>query len=417
MPFQGTGKQGGDAEGASRPRLLVISSTFPRWDGDTEPRFVYDLAHHLTADYSVHVLAPHAPGAARVERMGELTVHRFRYFFPKGQTLAYEGGVSARLKEKPGRILLVPFFLMAEWAALMRLLARHRFAAIHAHWLIPQGLVAGLALLGRRKRPALLCTSHGGDLYGLQGRVLAAVKRWVLLRADAVTVVSGAMREKAAALLGGEEQIPVMPMGVDLERTFVPDPSVKRKACQLLFAGRLVEKKGLSYLLESIARLAPEYLELELAIAGSGPEEERLKARAQALGIGRHVRFLGRVSHRHLAQLYREATMAVFPFVVARGGDQEGLGLVVVEAQGCACPVIAGDLPAVRDTITHGKTGLLWEPGNTAALADHIVRLLNDVECRETLAQQGREAAVASFSWPNVAREYARLVGQITSPK
>jgi len=68
-------------EKGERKRLLVLSSTFPRWKDDIEPPFVYDLCFHLKKHYDIHVLAPHYPGAALEEQLTGIQVTRFRYFF------------------------------------------------------------------------------------------------------------------------------------------------------------------------------------------------------------------------------------------------------------------------------------------------------------------------------------------------
>jgi hypothetical protein len=75
-----------------RKRLLVLTSTFPRWKDDTDPPFVYELCLRLKKHYDIHVLAPHYPGTATEEQPAGLQVTRFRYFFEPWERLAYQGG-------------------------------------------------------------------------------------------------------------------------------------------------------------------------------------------------------------------------------------------------------------------------------------------------------------------------------------
>jgi glycosyltransferase involved in cell wall biosynthesis len=119
------------------------------------------------------------------------------------------------------------------------------------------------------------------------------------------------------------------------------------------------------------------------------------------------------VTQSELPALYRRARLAVFPFVVAKSGDQEGLGLVQVEAMGCGCPVIAGDLPAIHDTITHGENGLLVQSGNAEALADTIIRALNDWDLCLRLAREARRRVVERFDWEVIAEKYAGLYEKV----
>ncbi|MBK1692972.1 glycosyltransferase family 4 protein [Ectothiorhodospira mobilis] len=392
-----------------RPRLLVLTSTFPRWQSDTEPAFVLALSQRLAQQFEVHVLAPHAPAAARREHLGGLTVHRFRYAPESWQTLTYEGGILARLKARPGRLALIPPFLLAEAWAIRRLLQRHRFTAIHSHWIIPQTLALRLAILGMRHPPHMVCTSHGGDLFGLQGRILRAVKRWALRRCTGLTVVSQAMVPEARALAPHLEP-QIIPMGTDLATSFTPDPGIPRDASRILFVGRLVEKKGVRHLLDAVARLLPRYPQLHLELAGKGPDEPALRARAASPDLSGHVTFLGGVPHERLPDHYRRAAVTVVPSVVAEGGDQEGFGLVIVEAMGCGCPVIVSDLPAVRDIAPEDTLALRIPPGDVNALAGALEKTLKNPDQAQQRAQKALVHIRERFGWDEVSKRYGELL-------
>ncbi len=389
------------------PRLLVLTSTFPRWEGDSEPPFVFELSRRLAQQFEVHVLAPHAAGARRVETLAGLVVHRFRYAPEALQQLAYDGGILARLRQRRWRWLLVPCLLAGQWWALRSLLRRQRFDVIHAHWLIPQALVAVLA--GAAGRVPVLCTSHGGDLFGLRGRLLGRLKRGILARCASVTVVSAAMRDEVRRLRPGQA-VDIVPMGTDLVARFTPSTTAMREPDAVLFVGRLVEKKGVGHLLEAVARLRQQGRPVTLRIAGTGPELGVLQAQAQRLGIGAAVTFLGAVQHERLPDLYRQASVAVAPSVVAAGGDQEGFGLVIVEAMGCECPVVASRLPAIDDIARDGETALLVPPADAAALADAIARVLDDPPAAWRRAQAARAQVLAHFDWVSITRHYAALL-------
>lgn len=387
--------------------MLVLTSTFPRWVGDTEPRFVLDLCRHLSDDAEIQVLAPHCPGAALEETIEGVRVQRFRYFVPGLQAVAYQGGISARLRENPWRVLQLPVFFTALWWASRRLIHSWNPHVIHAHWIIPQGWMACLAAWNR---VPVLCTSHGGDLYGLRGPLFQRLKAWTLRRCRTVTVVSQSMVQPVTAL-APQCHVEVISMGADLTTQFtaLEDPST-RNDDHILFVGRLVEKKGLRHLLQAVPLIQGAHPALKLTIAGDGPLKEELQRQTYALGIEKSVKFLGSVRHCDLPALYRRATVAVFPFVVAEDGDQEGFGLVVVEAMGCGCPVIASDLPAVRQSIQHGVTGLLTPPGDPRALADTIHRCLADAPMRTKLAMSALKSARERFDWPSIATRYRQII-------
>ena len=204
-------------------------------------------------------------------------------------------------------------------------------------------------------------------------------------------------------------KIVVQSMGVDLDGKFIPGDNGNARA-GLVFVGRLVEKKGVKYLIEAMAILRSKYPQLNLVVIGDGPLRESLAALAQTRGVSDRVRFIGSVRNEELPGYLRAAAISVMPSVVAASGDQEGLGLVAVEAQGCGCAVVASDLPAVRDTVIDGQTGLMARPADAADLADKIAMLLDDDALRKTLTNSGRNHALENFNWTSVGSAYTRII-------
>lgn len=393
-----------------RKTILVSTSTFPRWSGDHEPPFVYELSRRLAQEFRVIILAPHSQGAQYYEQQDELEIVRYPYCLTRWEQLAYEGGITSKLRQNRLRYLLVPWFLLGQWLALRKHIKRYDVACVHAHWLFPQGWIAQW-LCGQQKQvPRLISTAHGGDLYGLQGAAFRRIKLQVAQCSQALTVVSHAMRDYLVALGARRENIHVISMGVDLKNTFTPDPSTSRINHRLLFVGRLVEKKGLRYLLAALAIVLKRIPDCSLQIVGQGPELAALKAYCTDLQINSQVQFLGSVSNQALPVLYRQSSVFVAPSIVAEGGDQEGLGLVYAEALGCECAVVATDLPAIRDIVIHNQTGMVVKQKAVDALADAIITLLQDEPLRRKLGKRGREYALQHFDWEVIATRYASLI-------
>lgn len=144
-----------------------------------------------------------------------------------------------------------------------------------------------------------------------------------------------------------------------------------------------------------------------LRIAGFGPQEAALRHQAERLALAGHVEFFGAVPQAELPALYRRATVFVAPFVEAGSGDQEGL--VLVEAAGCGYPVLAGDVPAVRDVLGDAPTGIV-APRQPAQLADAIVDLLAHPQRAHAQAVALRESLIGRFDWQNVANGYAEVL-------
>ena len=231
-----------------RPKILVLASTYPRWHGDHEPGFVHELNRRLADEFDVHVVCPHAPGAASHEVMDGVSIHRFRYAPEAFETLVQDGGILANLNRSRWKWFLVPFFFIGLMVACSRCVKQIGPHAIHAHWIVPQGLAIALLSVFSRSFPPFLITSHGGDLFGLRGRIFQSLKRWVMRRASAFTVVSQPMVDTAIKLGADPERTSVIPMGVDFSSRFSVDREKQRVAGQILFVGRLVEKKGVKYL-------------------------------------------------------------------------------------------------------------------------------------------------------------------------
>ncbi|EIJ41426.1 glycosyltransferase [Beggiatoa alba B18LD] len=395
-------------------KVLVLASTFPRWQGDKEPPFVYELSRRLVQHphiANVHVLAPHAQGAALTEEWEGLKITRFRYFFEKWQTLAYAGGILANLKQNRWRYALVPFFMLGEAIALWRLLRRESFDVIHAHWLIPQGLIALLVCkLLPRPVPKILCTSHGGDLFALRGKGLTQLKTYVLKNVSAMTVVSEAMFQEALRLGADAQKMYVIPMGVDVQTQFIPNATCTRHADSLLFVGRLVEKKGIHYLLQAMPTVLARYPHVQLRIIGTGTEAKALQDLAQQLQIVPHVQFIGAVENKNLPQLYQSHAIVIFPSIIANDGDREGFGLVLVEALGCECAVIATDLPAMQDILQDQQTALIVPQRDVSALAEALCTLLANPAKARQLGEQGRQFVVARYDWQIIAQRYGQLL-------
>jgi len=359
----------------------------------------------------VIVLAPHSPGASRRDAMNGVVVYRFRYFFSFAEHLSYAGGILTNLKRNRLKLLLVPFFVIAQFGILASLCRKYHISLIHAHWFIPQGL---LAVLGRKmlfRNIRVLSTSHGADLFALRGGILTGLKRYVARHSDHVTVVSNAMKRRLMEMGCDPATISVQPMGVDLRQQFVPDPGVGKRT-DLVFVGRLVEKKGVATLLEALSLLKTDFPALKLAIVGDGPERKTLQAMADELGVTGQVEFAGAGENQQVPRWYQSARIAVIPSVVAASGDQEGLGLVAVEAHGCGCATIVSDLPALGDVVTDGENGLVFRAGDAQDLATKIRRIISNNVLYEQLVHNSNRSVAARFDWQEVGRAYLEVIEQ-----
>jgi glycosyltransferase involved in cell wall biosynthesis len=337
-------------------------------------------------------------------------VYRFRYAPARIETLVNDGGIVTNLLRYRWKWLLLPGFLVAMLWSTWRLVRVTKADVLHAHWLLPQGFAVALLRKIERRTPAFLVTSHGADLFALKAPGFQALKRFVARSAAAMTVVSHAMHDELVKINIDASRVAVRPMGVDLKERFTPDASVERSRDEILFVGRLVEKKGLRFLIEAMPAIVQSHPRAYLTVAGFGPEEAECKARARQLGVIQRINFVGAVSQEHLPMLYRRAAIFVAPFVQASSGDREGLGLVAVEAAGCGCQVIVSDLPAVRDVFEDSEVRFV-PPGSVQALVENVCDLLAETSDRQS--EKTISSLRAKFDWTVVSRAYQLLLKDV----
>lgn len=405
----------------SARRLLFVTSNFPRWSGDSTTPFILHLAQDLQdLDWRVDVIAPHAPGAARAETLDGVRVSRFRYMWPASQqTVCYGGGALVNLRKYPINWLKLPMLVGAEWASLCRHVAANRYAAVHAHWILPQGFVAGLV---PTRGAARLLTVHGGDIFGLQADSLAAFKRFAMRRADAVTVNSSATASAVRSLQPGVKLVNV-PMGVteahpersEVER--VREMYRRASGPLVAFAGRLVDEKGVDDLLAAVALLRPRCPDVTAIVVGEGQDREALESRSKELGLEDCVTFTGWIAPHDVATHLAAADVFVAPSRRATDGWVEAQGLTIAEAMMSSVPVVATRVGGIIDTVHDGTTGVLVDERQPKQIADALEQILLHPSWADRLARQGRELAQERFGRAQSAERFSRLIEELVEAR
>jgi glycosyltransferase involved in cell wall biosynthesis len=398
-----------------KPKILVLTTTFPRWAGDAVPaRFVFDLCRHLADEFAITVVAPHDPGAALAEELAGLRVWRFPYFVPeKREFLANGVGLLPNLRSSWLGKLQAQALVVAQQRFLRRILACERFAAIHSHWLAPSALNAALA---GADAPPRIVTIHSSDLHLLRqlpgGR---AIVRFILRRTERVFAVSSHLRQMLTDLAGFDPGAQTLPMGVDLAdfsaaRRDAPPPELAGKR-GVLYAGKLIEVKGVEYLLRAFALVKREVPELTLALVGDGDRRPRLEAEAAALGLGDSALFLGARPHEQMNAFYQWAELVAVPSIVTERGETEGTPVVMLEALAAGRPVLGTKIGSLDELIVAGENGYLVPPQDPAALAEAMLAILRRPP--DSALGAAAAASVRRYSWPNIAAAYAACYREI----
>jgi glycosyltransferase involved in cell wall biosynthesis len=298
-------------------------------------------------------------------------------------------------------------------AALRRSGIVRRFAAeadrrgirrLHAHFAT---LPAALAfMIGRLTGARVSFSAHAWDVYVEPGRLPRK-----LARADfcvTCTEANARFLRRLAPDEGGARIVTIY-HGTDLERfTFRPR---ERTASPPLVAamGRFVPKKGFHTLLRACKLLA-EGMEVRCEVAGEGAMAARLARLAARLGLEGNCAFPGWLPYEETPQFYDRADVVAVPSVRGPDGNRDGLPNVVVEAMACGVPVVASALSGIPEAVEHERTGLLVPPGDPAALATAIERVLTDAALRARLVAAARRRVEERFDCREGSRAIAALL-------
>lgn len=243
---------------------------------------------------------------------------------------------------------------------------------------------------------------HGASRIALA--VQAQLERWHVHRAGRVITTSVYSSGRIAKFYGSTaSKIVVVPELIDLDAWQAALSVAPRKEGppRILCVAHLYPRKGVDTLLRAFARVTAGAV---LRVVGIGPESERLAQLARGLGITGRVHFLGHLPFADLAAEYRNAGIFALPT------EQEGFGIVFLEAMASSLPIIATRVAAVPEVVADGVTALLIDPGDETALTQAVEDLLDDSNLRTRLGNAGRKH-VARFDAPVVARQFLSAVG------
>ena len=291
---------------------------------------------------------------------------------------------------------------------------------------------AGLVLLD----PALpvgligprLATPYGVVLHGAEitvpGRLPGARSTLAHVLRGAREVIAAGGYPAAEAERAARRSLPVTVVqpGVDVDR-FVPLDASQRAAARarlglpaegrlVVGLSRLVPRKGFDVVIEAAARLAPSRPDLVVAIGGSGRDRARLEKLVARTGAP--MQFLGRVPDADLPALYGAADVFAMPCRNRWAGlEQEGFGMVFLEAAACGVPQVAGDSGGAAEAVAHDATGLVvGKPDDPAAVAGALAQLLDDPDLRARLGAAARARAVADFSHDVLAERLGKALAR-----
>ena len=396
-------------------KILLLAHAFPRRHGDLAGAFLLALARgQQSLGHDVLVVAPHDAGLPLEDVVDGVRVRRYRYAGDNEETLAYRGTMADQvLRSWSGRRKLLRFIFAARRAT-RRAVREFAPDIIHVHWWFPGGLSVWPRL---SKRIPYVVTSHGTDLF-LVDRAPAAARLAGPIFRDAaeVTVISSPLVARAERLGTPHSRITVVPMPIDRAVATEVERPLRTPVARdvLLFVGRLVERKGAAFAIEALAELVRAGRRIRLVIVGEGPEREALVVLADALGVGDRVELTGELSPAEVRARYAAGGIFVMPAVTDWKGEQEGFGMVIVEAMAYGLPVVASRSGGIPDIIRDGENGLLVPERDVAALAGAVTRLLDDESLAARLATAARDDVRHRFAPARIATAFDTVYRRAT---
>lgn len=257
--------------------------------------------------------------------------------------------------------------------------------------------------LAKKLEMPILVTLHGYDINtyadwwesGQGGRAMQNYPSSLLeiARGPGVHFIAVSEAIKARAIEFGipEPKITVSYIGVDTQR-FRPGPKPIADRREILYVGRLVEKKGCEYLLRAFSDIQADFPEYRLMIVGDGPLEAQLKE--LAVSNATRATFLGPLSSEQVRERMAEARVFCLPSITADNGDAEGLGIVILEAQASGVPVVTSARGGAKEAILHGETGYAHGEKDVDAIKRGLVSILGDDALAARFGSSGRRHMV-----------------------
>jgi glycosyltransferase involved in cell wall biosynthesis len=383
-------------------KVLFVATAYPRFKGDVITPWLVELIMKLRQEgIDVSVFTSSYRGL-RTHVLDGVKVYRFRYCLKKFERFTHEETAVDRVTRGISNVFLSMLYLVFGAWAMIRLSKHERFDVIHTHWPFPHVI---FGLLGKKVSHARLFNSfYGVEIRWLKKKFPFMLKPFSILmsKSDVVTAISTHTANELNGIV--EKPIEIIPFSAAMVERH--ERTTEKK--DIIFVGRLVERKGVTYLIEAFSQVTGS-IPHRLVIIGDGPERARLEEKVIRLGIENRVRFTGTITDDELKQYYQSCSFFVLPAVYDKKGDTEGLGVVLLEAMSYEKAVVASNVGGITDIVIDQENGLLVPPADAVALARAIERMARSRRLRKTLGHAARKTVDEKFNWDKIVRKLIAL--------
>lgn len=393
-------------------KILILTSSFPRFEGDFWGPWVLNYCQELSKQGErIFVLAPHTSNTKKYSKIKSIDIHRFSYWIHSREVLAKPPGIMTNLKKyKIAKFQIIPYLFYNFFSGL-NLIKKYQIDIIYCQWIIPSGFI-GLILKKITKRPVVV-SALGAEFYLSNKKFFALFIRYVMKNIDLLLTASYHMKKLSYNFLKKIKRIKVLPNSVDTDKIkpFKSDkilfPNIDPKCKKILTIRRLVPEKKVDLLIKSFSKLLKNDKNIQLIIAGDGPEKENLVDLTKKLNISNKVLFLGYVRYDKLNSLYNLADIYVLT------SEQEGLSVSLLEALSAAVPVISTNIVGNPEVIIHNETGLLFNPGDINQLTNNLKYILNNPEKAKIIGENARKYIISNYSTPKIINQLRAYLLQV----
>jgi len=389
-------------------KILVYSLTTSYAESSKASSHVHILnKEFINLGMKVKTITPHQKGSFCNETLNGVDILRFKYLPEK-----FEIGsapIAEVSKSKKG-ILKIVLMSIAFFFVTFAECVKKKPDILHGHWAFPGGFTA--VILSKIFRSQSVITIHGGEITLLRKFILLKkIVINILNRSPVIFANSTYTKDRLIRLGIKEEKIIINKVSPNFVEPILDDNflnNIKSKIIPrpekiILFIGRLVEAKGVEYLIRAL--LFTQSKNIHLIVAGDGMLLDELKKLTQTLDLKNNVTFFGWANKENIGKLYAISDLFVCPSIDTLEENAEGLGLVIPEAMNAKLPVIATAVGGIVDTVKNEKNGLLVNQKDPKSIALAIDKIMSD-KVLETRLIENSKYTVTEFSPSMIAKKY-----------
>ncbi len=301
--------------------------------------------------------------------------------------------------------------------SVIRFLDKGPYDIVHCHF-GPCGIMGVLLKDIGVFEGKIITTFYGYDATSYPKIYGKSIYKDLFRKIDLITVISNFIKSKVKELGCSEDKITKLPLGLNSLEFFLKEKSIKPGGeIKILTVARLVEKKGVEYSIKAVVKVLENHPNVVYSIVGDGPLRDRLLGLIEERGVKNNVKLLGWKNQNEIRQLYSDAHLFILSSVTASDGDQEGQGLVLLEAQAMGLPVISTLHNGIPDSVLDGQSGFLVPEKDINALAERLEYLIEHHELWPEIGRAGRRYVEENFDIHKLNDRLIKIYQQLLSGK